>query len=178
MRRNPDESPLSMEIVHGEAAVGQHSEIARRSTTANDRIGQFSPINFAVPQVARCLSRIDFDDDPTLFGVGRLEAGATRGYHKIDTDPTSRVAGNCREDLLCKGMDVVVRAIFKGALSTGIGDGAVEVIQGMESLFKGAERIEIGSVRGSLASDDCKAGRGSVQPRLHNPFRGRLPQRV
>lgn len=178
MRRNPDELPLSMEIVHGEATVGQHSEIARRSTTANDRIGQFSPINFAVPQVARCLSRIDFDDDPTVFGVGRLEAGATRGYHKIDTDPTPRVPGNCREELFCKGMELVVRAICKGALSTGIGDGALEVIQGMESLFKGAERIEIDSVRGSLASDDCKAGWGSVHPGLHNPIRGRLPKWV
>lgn len=178
MRRNPDEFPLSMEIVHGEATAGQHSEIARRSTAANDRIGQIRPVNFAVTQVARRLSRIDLDHRPTRVGIGRLGAGIARGHHKIDTDPTSRVAGNCREDLLCKGMDVVVCAVFKGALSTVIGDGAVEVIQGMESLFKGAERIEIGSVGGSLASDDCKAGRGSVQPRLHNPFRGRLPQRV
>ena len=178
MRRNPDESPLSMEIVHGEATSGQHSEIARRSTAANDRIGQIRPVNFAVTQVARRLSRIDLDHRPTRVGIGRLEAGFARGHHKIDTDPTSRVAGNCREDLLCKAMELVVRAIFKGALSTGIGDGAVEVIQGMESLFKGAERRKIRSVRGSLASDDCKAGWGSVHPGLHNPIRGRLPQRI
>ena len=153
MRRKPAAPPLSMEIVHGEATAGEHSEIARRNATANDRVRQFSPVNFAVSQIARRLSSIDLDHRPTVVGIGRLETSFVWGNNKIDTDPTFRIARDSREDLFCKGMELVVRATRERAGPTGIGDGAVEVLHGMKSLFKCAERRKTRSVRGRITSD-------------------------
>lgn len=153
MRRIPDGFSLSMEIVDGEATVGQHSKIARWSAATNDRISQFSPINFAVTQVARSLSCIDFNHHPIRVGIGRWEAEAVWACNKIDADPTSRVAGYCRQYLFGNAMELVMMIVREGAAPSGIGDRAVEVVYGRKSLLERAEGKKFHAIRGSLTSD-------------------------